>query len=166
MIYWYWLWNSGWKKERSLEIMLVSIHSHCHGCIWCVLSGVGSVGGFTSSLYLLTAVFLETISSGSISTSLSLVTFRVTDAWMLGSIARESGYVVIILALAVGNGSLLPIRVVLVFIWVVDDGTWLINTYLRGLDRCIGLVVIALMHCTSKTCVHSRLISTALKTVS
>jgi hypothetical protein len=42
----------------------------------------------------------------------------------------------------------------------------LINTYLRGLDRCIGLVVIALMHYTSETCVHSRLVSTALKTVS
>ena len=144
--------------------MLVSIYSQSHCCIWSVLSCISCVSGLTTSLYLLAAVFLQIIVA--VAAALSLMSFRAVDGSVLGVVAWKVCWIGIILTLIVCHGSLLPIGVVLVFVWVMDDGAWLINTYLRRLDRCIGLVVIALMHGTSKPRIHRRLISTTLKTIS
>ena len=94
--------------------MLVSIYSQSHCCIRSVLSCIGSISGLTSSLYLLTAVLLQIIVT--ISTALSLMSFRATDGCMLGSIALKVSRISIILTLIVCHGSLLPIGVVLVFV--------------------------------------------------
>ena len=144
--------------------MLVSIYSHGHCCIWGVLSSIGSVSGLTSPLYLFTTVLLQIIVV-TVSAALSLVPLSITNCMLSSSVGIVSSIGILTWTVAV-DGSLLPVRVVLIFVWVMDDGAWLINTYLRRLNRCIRLVVIALMHCTSETCVHGWLVSTTLKTVS
>jgi len=147
--------------------MLVSIYAHCHCCIRSILSRVGSIGCL-ASLYLFAAVLLQVVRLA-IAASLSLVSFDTTNTCLFSSIRWKSrtSTSILILTVWIGHSSLLPILVVLVFVWIVDYGTRLVDIYLlRRLDWCVWLVVVALMHGTAESVVHCWLITTALEAIS